>query len=181
MDLSTQFQGLSHYNRDMNARLLEACQPLDHAALAKDRGAFFGSILGTLNHLLVADIMWMRRFMALSSPATQHLHTAQQPPEPTALDDILAPDLAMLWPWRQRLDEDIVKFCQALTQDDFAATLHYRNRRGDPHSKAFGAVLLHFFNHQTHHRGQITTLLSQLGVDVGITDYLLWIPETDQP
>ena len=181
MDLSTQFQGLSHYNRDMNARLLDGCEQLDSTELTKDRGAFFGSILGTLNHLLVADIMWMRRFVALSSPATQHLRTAQQPPEPTALDEILAPDLARLRPWRQRLDEDIVTFCQALTQDDFAATLHYHNRRGDPFSKCFGAVLLHLFNHQTHHRGQITTLLSQLGVDVGATDYLLWIPEADGP
>jgi len=61
-------------------------------------------------------------------------------------------------------------------ESDLAQPLAYQNASGDCR-KRFGSLLLHFFNHQTHHRGQATTLLSQAGVDVGVTDLLAWIPE----
>ncbi|HJV76286.1 MAG TPA: DinB family protein [Noviherbaspirillum sp.] len=74
------------------------------------------------------------------------------------------------------MDDVIVLWSQSLTPEQLASTLTYRNMAGQASSKAFGALVLHFFNHQTHHRGQVSTLLFQAGVDVGVTDLLAVIP-----
>ena len=62
-----------------------------------------------------------------------------------------------------------------LTEADLAGIFEYRNMKGDTFRKHFGGVLQHFFNHQTHHRGQASTLLTQAGVDIGVTDLVVWV------
>jgi uncharacterized damage-inducible protein DinB len=75
-----------------------------------------------------------------------------------------------------RLDAIIEALAAEVSDADLAQALAYRNARGEC-SKHFGSLLLHLFNHQTHHRGQAGTLLTQAGVDIGVTDLLEWIPE----
>lgn len=167
---------LARYNAWMNGRLYDAAATLPEAALVVDRGAFFGSILGTLEHLVVADTLWLKRFAA--HPAAGALAPVTALPAPTSLDQIQFGALAPLRERRDLLDRAIEAFVGNLEAADLDRPLPYRNIKGLPFTKDFGALLTHFFNHQTHHRGQVTTLLFQAGVDPGATDLLLLIPES---
>ncbi len=169
---------MAHYNRWMNERMYEAAASLDAAALSADRGAFFGSILGTLNHIAVADTIWLHRFARHEAGFTT-LGALTDFPQPSSLTQSLAPDLAGLRAYRQPLDALIERWVAELTPEHLAGNISYSNMAGVPSSRNFGALLQHFFNHQTHHRGQASTLLFQAGVDVGVTDLLALIPRDD--
>ncbi|GMV28817.1 MAG: hypothetical protein AMXMBFR59_09420 [Rhodanobacteraceae bacterium] len=169
---------MAAYNRWMNERLFDAAARLDHATLTADRGAFFGSILATLNHIAVADTIWLHRF-ARHPASFAALDALAAFPQPASLDQSLAPDLAALREYRQRLDALIATWVPELSAEHLATDLAYANMAGVKSGRNFGALLQHFFNHQTHHRGQVTTLLSQSGIDVGVTDLLAVIPKRD--
>lgn len=170
------FARFAHYNRWMNERLYEAAARLAPAELAADRGAFFGSILGTLNHIAVADTVWLHRFAAHPLCAAALAETASLP-RPGSLREPLAADLTGLGAYRQRLDALVLRWTPEVTAEALDATLSYTSMAGVPARRRLGDVLLHFFNHQTHHRGQVTTLLFQAGIDVGVTDLLVTLPE----
>lgn len=165
------------YNAAMNRRLYDAAATLSREALALDRDAFFGSILGTLNHIVAGDTIWLRRFMAHPAklPALAAMADIAAPP---GLRHVYSDDLDALLAQRVRLDAVITALAAQVSDADLATVLAYTNARGAC-CKPFGSLLLHFFTHQTHHRGQVTTLLYQAGVDPGATDLLEWIP--DQP
>lgn len=166
---------LASYNASMNTRLYAAAAALPKDALLADRGAFFGSIMGTLNHIVAGDTIWLRRFMG--HPASfSSLQAMADIPAPSGLAHIYSDDLDKLLEHRVRLDAITSALAAEVRDADLAQVLTYRNSRGECR-KHFGSLLLHLFNHQTHHRGQATTLLSQSGVDVGVTDLLEWIPE----
>lgn len=176
MSLKSHFQLLATYNQWMNSKVYEATSQLGDTALAQDRGAFFGSILGTLNHIVVADTIWLKRFA--SHPASADaLRPIADLPTPASLDQALFEAFGGLHEHRKWLDEQIIHWVSALTEEDLQFVLSYRNMKGVPANRQLSALMLHFFNHQTHHRGQTTTLLSQAGVDVGVTDLLALIPD----
>lgn len=164
---------MARYNRWMNAKIYDAAATLTSAQLQQQRGAFFGSIIATLNHLLVADILWLQRFANQYDNGKLAAVTALTPP--SQLDQILYPELPPLSTQRQWLDQQLYDWVMTLTELQLAGVLTYRNSKGVLHRKPFAAVLQHFFNHQTHHRGQLSTLLFQAGVDVGVTDLLALI------
>jgi len=167
---------MAAYNQWMNARLYEFAAGLPAGEVSLDRGAFFRSILGTLHHLVNGDTGWLKRFA--SSPArTRSLDPVRSLEGPVTLDEIRFPDLAGLRARRTLLDTAILEWSDELTDADLGTTVQYVNMKGEAHSKPLGALLMHFFNHQTHHRGQATTLLSQAGVDVGVTDLLALLPD----
>ena len=161
-------QTLSRYTRWMNERLYALCAELPDAERKADRGAFFHSIHGTLNHLLLADRVWLGRFLA-------------RPFSVTGLDQELYAGFEDLRRERARTDDEIDRWVESLDDASLDAPLRFRSIVGD-RELAFplGFVALHFFNHQTHHRGQLTTLLQQAGRDPGITD-LLWLPPAAPP
>lgn len=163
------------YNAWMNAKVYDTAARLPAQELAADRGAFFGSIIGTLNHLVIADTIWLKRFA--THPA-QHpaLEPLRQAAIPSALNQILFAELPALRAHRDRLDATISAWIADLTEADIQHVLHYANTKGVSAQKQFGTLLIHFFNHQTHHRGQASTLLMQAGQDVGVTDLLALIP-----
>jgi len=166
---------LASYNTAMNGRLYSAAATLPNEALNADRGAFFGSIMGTLNHIVAGDTIWLRRFMGHPS-AFASLERMVEIPAPAGLAHRYSDELDALLVHRVRLDAIITALAAEVSDGDLAQPLSYRNARGDQR-KHFSSLLLHFFNHQTHHRGQASTLLSQAGVDVGVTDLLAWIPD----
>ena len=156
-------QTMARYNQWMNAKLYALCAGLPDEDRKQDRGAFFKSIHGTLNHLLLGDRIWMGRFLA-------------RPFAVKSLDQELYSDFAELRRERERTDVEILTWAKGLTAEQLAATLTYTSIVGvQTRSQALWTLVMHFFNHQTHHRGQLTTLLSQCGVDPGVTD-LLWLP-----
>lgn len=165
---------LASYNAAMNGRVYAAAATLPKAALNADRGAFFGSIMGTLGHVVAGDTIWLRRFIGHPArfPALDAMASIAAP---TGLAHLFSDDLDVLLAQRVRLDAIISALAAQVALPDLAQALAYTNSRG-AQRKNFGALLLHFFNHQTHHRGQASTLLTQAGVDLGATDLLEWIP-----
>jgi len=157
------------YNRWMNEKIYAAAATLSAEAVVENRGAFFGSIHATLSHIAVADTIWLQRFA--THPAN---YTALEPLRGVPIQRDLAAqpfgDLAVLTSHRQFLDGLIEAWAEAVTEEDLDHALDYRNTRGEAFRKPFFFLAMHFFNHQTHHRGQVTTLLTQAGVDVGSTD-----------
>jgi uncharacterized damage-inducible protein DinB len=158
---SEQASLLAGYNTWMNDKLYAACETLDDAARRQDRGAFFGSIHRTLNHVLLADSVWMGRFegkpFAFKSLDQEHY---------ASFDELRA--------GRVEMDERIGRWARGLTDAALDAKLEFTSAiTKRTHAPTLWRVVLHFFNHQTHHRGQLTTLLSQAGVDYGVTDLFL--------
>ncbi len=176
MSLKDHFELLAIYNQWMNSKVYECAGHLTAKDLTTDRQAFFGSILGTLNHILVGDTIWLKRF-ATHPSCLSSLREVAELPRPTSLDQIVFDDLGRLSEHRAWLDQMIVSWAAELSESDLDFVLAYRNSKGVPANKRFSSLVLHFFNHQTHHRGQVSTLLSQAGEDIGVTDLLAQIPE----
>lgn len=176
MSLKPHFELLATYNQWMNAKVYQAAGQLSRADLAKDRGAFFGSILGTLNHILVGDIIWLKRF-ATHPSCLNSLREVTELENPASLDQILFNDFGSLSEQRVWLDRQIINWTAGLSEVDLDFVLSYHNTRGVAARKRYSGLMLHFFNHQTHHRGQVSTLLTQAGVDIGLTDLLAQIPD----
>lgn len=155
---------MASYNRWMNDRLYDAAASLPDTARKRDVGAFFKSVHGTLNHLLLADRLWMGRFTG-------------EPYAVRSLDEELYADFATLRAEREREDERIIDWVETLTPQDLDGELSYASAVNPrPRRYPLWFAVSHFFNHQTHHRGQVTTLLTQQGGDPGVTD-LIWLPE----
>lgn len=176
MSAHSHFVLMASYNQWMDERLYDAAARLPTEALRRDRRAFFGSIIGTLNHLVVADTIWLKRFATLPANADRLAPIADLP-KPSGLDQILFRDLDDLRERRRWLDSLIQSWIDELSARDLDAVLSYRNSRGKAFNKRLAHLLDHFFNHQTHHRGQATTLLTQAGEDVGVTDLLALLPD----
>ncbi|WP_332878402.1 DinB family protein [Massilia sp. S19_KUP03_FR1] len=175
MSLCDQFVRMAAYNEFMNEKLYGLAAQLAPEALFADRKAYFGSLFATLNHLVVADTIWLKRFCA--HPARQPaLDALRATPAPTALTTAQAADLASLLALRRELDRTIVQWAAQLDDTGLAQPLVYANMKGVVSNKRYDSLILHFFNHQTHHRGQATTLLAQSGIDTGVTDLLLLVP-----
>jgi uncharacterized damage-inducible protein DinB len=155
---------MARYNRWMNDKLFAVAEKLDDAERKRDRGAFFGSIHRTLNHLLLADRVWLARFTgaALSDGEIG-------PGGIRSLDQELYADFDALRRERRASDDEIDAFVATLTADELARNLRYV-RRGSVNELPLWHAVAHLFNHQTHHRGQVTTLLMQAGHDPGVTD-----------
>jgi uncharacterized damage-inducible protein DinB len=157
------FSTMADYNCWMNRRLYDVCAGIPDAERKRDRGAFFKSIHGTFNHLLLGDRLWMGRFL-------------NRPFAVDSLDQELYADFDELRAQRERLDGEIIEFVATLDETALAEDFKYITivNPGE-HVCLLGRALLHFFNHQTHHRGQLTTLMVQAGHDPGVTD-LMWMP-----
>ena len=166
---------LANYNEWMNRNLYEAVTTLPEEEITADKKAFFGSILGTLNHLAIGDTLWLKRF-ATHPASNESLDWVRKLPTPTSLDQPLCSDIQSLSSYRQSLDKAITVWAQSLAESDLDHVLHYTNSKGLVADKVFFGLIMHFFNHQTHHRGQVTTLLTQTGVDVGVTDLITLMP-----
>ncbi len=148
--MKDRYTTLAGYNAWANSRLYDAASTLSDADYRADRGAFFKSVQGTLNHLLVTDRIWMKRFTGTGEAINQ-------------LNAILFDDLASLRRAREAEDLRIVNYINGLNEDALASTFRYQ-RASTPeiYEQDLAPALDHFFNHQTHHRGQAHGLLTNL-------------------
>ncbi len=175
MSLKASFILMADYNQWMNRNIYEAASTLSTSELKENRGAFFGSIIGTLNHILVGDTIWLKRFA--DHPAQfKTLDYVRDIQNPKGLNTILYTTFDELLIARKRMDNTILEFADELSDDVLISPLTYQSTKGELFIKNLGFLIQHLFNHQTHHRGQVTTLLNQAGIDVGTTDLLLSIP-----
>ena len=167
---------LGRYNQCLNSKIYLAASQLSEKGLAENHDAFFGSILGTLNHIMVGDIIWLKRFAKHPSSMVS-LSGVVELPNPTSLDQIIYSNFANLHSQRIWLDKQIIEWLDEIADTDLANIIDYKTTMGEIHRKQYSSLILHLFNHQTHHRGQVSTLFSQLGIDIGATDLLEVIPE----
>lgn len=142
------FQTLARYNRLANQRLYDVCATLDDAERKRARPAFFKSIHGTLNHIMVGDRVWLTRFEGGEAPST-------------SLDAILYDDFDELRAARDAEDTRIDGFAAGLTDEFLAGSIRYVNNEGRVFDDPNALLVAHFFNHQTHHRGQVHDMLTQ--------------------
>ena len=160
--MKSTFAMLAGYNAFANGRVYDAAAQLSDGEYRADRGAFFKSMHGTLNHLLVADRLWLRRFTGEGDA-------------PSRLDAILFEDFLELRAAREAEDARIVAYVDGLTQERIAAKFRY-NTITNPREieQPLSPALVHFFNHQTHHRGQAHAILTGLGREGPVLDLLAY-------
>jgi uncharacterized damage-inducible protein DinB len=147
--LKAHFDQLAAYNRWANRRVYTDAASLPDEVRKRPVGLFFGSLHGTLNHVLVADYIWMRRFTG-------------EGPVPERLNQILHEDFSSLRAAREAEDERIFGFVTGLASYDQILT--YRNSSGKMFEQPLAPALTHFFNHQAHHRGQVHAGLTIAGI-----------------
>ena len=151
------FRMLGGYNRLANHRLYDACARLTDGERKERRPAFFGSIHGTLNHLMVGDRIWLARFSGEEVPST-------------GLDAILYEDFVELREAREREDARIEEFVAGIDEGFLGGRIRYENNEGRTLEDPVDLLLAHFFNHETHHRGQIHDMLSGTHVPPPVLD-----------
>ncbi|SDK33483.1 DinB family protein [Aliiruegeria lutimaris] len=157
---------MARYNLWQNNALIAAAETLDQAALDADRGAFFGSILATFNHLLWADQIWMSRLDGWAAPQVGISGSVS-----------LWPTLAAWKADRMRADGRIRLWAQRLRPIDLRGPLiWYSGSQGRDISRPVATCVMHMFNHQTHHRGQVHAMLTAAGATTTDTD-LVFMPE----
>ena len=154
-------QTMARYNSWQNTNIYEAAGQLTDEARKENRGAFFGSVHATLNHILWADQMWLMRFSAAPRPAAKSI----------------AEGLTQFENWehlteeRRRFDAAIQDWANGLDPSALEGNLTwYSAGAGRELTSPKALLITHVFNHQTHHRGQVHALLTGLGVKPGITD-----------
>ena len=158
MSVNEQFEMLSQYNSWMNKNIFSICDSLSDDTRNKDMGAFFGSIHRTLDHILYGDKAWLERlrdgtYTPRDINETLYLSWDDLKQERFIVDDEIDA-------WVRSLDENQLNQMHTYTS----------NVDGKQRSVPYWSLVHHIFHHQTHHRGQLTTLLSQLGIDFGSTD-----------
>ena len=157
------YETMAYYNQWMNQKIYTICDQIPEQKRKEDLGAFFKSIHCTLNHILYGDRAWMGRL-------------TREPYYIPNLGVNLYDDFEELHREREITDHRIIEWTKSFSREWLETTFEYTSNI-DKKTRLLPTWLLvtHMFNHQTHHRGQLTTLLSQLGYDPGITD-LPWLP-----
>ncbi len=149
---------MAEYNRWMNERLYAACSSISDGERKEDKAAFFGSVHRTLNHILYGDLAFMSRFTGNPSVVPE-------------LGVDLHDDFQELWVARAALDKRILDWAGILSEEWLGGELTYESKvDGITRTVPRWILVTHMFNHETHHRGQVTTLLSQMDIDIGTTD-----------
>jgi uncharacterized damage-inducible protein DinB len=150
-DMLDSFRMLARYNRIANERLYGQCGKLDLVEYRRERCGSFGSIHALLNHILLGDRIWMSRFAGGGNTT---------PP----LNSILFESFAELSAARSEQDASIEAFFEEIDSNFLARSFSYTNSQGKDYRETAPVAVLHFFNHQTHHRGQVHVMISQTDV-----------------
>jgi uncharacterized damage-inducible protein DinB len=158
---------MAEYNAEMNRRLYGATARLTDAERREPHGAFWGSIHGTLTHILWGDRQWMSRFDRCERPTTPIKQSAQ-----------MIEDFAVLGAEREKADAAISRWAAKADEAWLAEDLTWFSGAAYREVRApLRLLVTHFFNHQTHHRGQVHAMLTAAGQETGDTDLFLLIPE----
>ncbi|MHA1598987.1 MAG: DinB family protein [Alphaproteobacteria bacterium] len=156
---------LAGFNRWANGHIYDCCAMLTEDDYRQDRGAFFGSVHNTLNHLLLIDMLWGARISGTTPPAI------------TGLDDILYDDFDEMRDARKTEDEKLIALVEGLSGDDLQTAVSYTLSNGTAMRTERWLMLSTLFNHQTHHRGQIHCLLTQSDVSIPPIDIIYYARE----
>lgn len=149
--VKSHFTMMADYNAWANGRLYGMAMQLTDDQYRRDTGAYFKSLHGTFNHILVADLIWMHRLTGDGD-------------RPASLDAIVCDDFPSLTAVRQREDQRIITYVDSLSDAELEEVWEYRTMDGTLQRQRRRETLAHIFNHQTHHRGQAHAIMTALGV-----------------
>ena len=149
--MKSHFLMMADYNAWANGRLYGMAQQLPDEQYRRDVGAYFKSLHGTLNHIMVADLIWLRRLTGTGD-------------QPDRLNAIVCDDLTSLQAARNQVDQRIIAYVDSLSDAQLDEQWEYRMLTGAVQRQRRRETLAHLFNHQTHHRGQAHAILTVLGV-----------------
>jgi uncharacterized damage-inducible protein DinB len=175
MDIAHIAPQLALHNQSLNQRMIEATARLPHERQWANLGAFFKSIMGTLNHIYVTDIVWLQRVNAGTTPFAELTDIARIDSRGWNYSTIVFDELSQFEAARQQLDNTIVSWAHSLTERNLNEPMHYQNLRGIEYNKPLGAIVLQLFTHQIHHRGHVTCMLAQEGQLIDGTGFLNFI------
>ncbi len=163
VDMKEIFLLLSRYNAHANRYLFDSLESFSEEELKKDAGSWFGSIFGILNHILVSDLLWLNRYRT-SGRDLPSLNTPVLDFSFTSIQQHLYDSFEALRERRMQLDEVITRFAGDLDDGTLTSVLEYTNSQGIHNRLRIRDTLVHWFNHQTHHRGQISQILDSRGI-----------------
>lgn len=158
-----ELQRLFDYNRWATRRLLDAAEPLKAEDLRRDLKSSFPSLLDTLTHMIGAEWVWLQRWKGTSPTAF---------PDTAALDSVRAVRNRFDTLWREQQG-----FLDGLEDGDEKRDVAFKTFKGDSDKRQLSDLMRHVVNHATYHRGQVVTMLRQLGVTPPATDYVRWVRE----
>ncbi|OHD71227.1 MAG: hypothetical protein A2W19_10620 [Spirochaetes bacterium RBG_16_49_21] len=167
------FQAYTKYNQNVNKDLFDILLTLSKDQLMQKFDVYHSSIYDTLLHILISDMYWIKRFSKLFGTYSSLEKTKLLSYDLRKLKDDLGEDHRKLIELRKELDELIDRFAKDLSDADYGKILQYKNFKGEDTEKEIWKVLMHMFNHQTHHRGQVSELLDLLKVE---NDYSSLLP-----
>ena len=163
--MKTVFQALAKYNSSVNQSIIELIEPLSEEKIMTKTKAFFPSIFETLLHLFSSDLFWLKRFRDVFKESNALTVSNLVSLDGNNLRKEFETDYTKLFQHRKQADEVILQFIEEIDEDTLNSVINYKNYKGDDVEKELWKILLQWFNHQTHHRGQISVLLDMIGVN----------------
>ena len=173
-DLNHTFQNLARYNERANREMYQILATLTDKARKKEAGSWFGSIHGILNHLLICDINWLKRYRALSPESPVLTDPRLDPPNLSWKHD-LHDEFANLRQTRTLVDERICAWFAEFPIDQYDKSFQYRDSVGVLRKATAGEAFEFLFLHQTHHRGQISQILDNMGLNNNFADNIAYL------
>jgi uncharacterized damage-inducible protein DinB len=163
--MKTLFQAFGRYNGSVNRSILEIVEPLKKEQVMMETKAYYPSIFETLLHIFIADLNWLKRYRDTFKENKSLNNSNLISSEDKALRKEFESDYKKLFHYRKQMDDVIVQFVNELDESKLGTVIRYKNYKGEDVEKEIWKTLLHWFNHQTHHRGQVSVLLDMAGVD----------------
>jgi uncharacterized damage-inducible protein DinB len=163
--MKTVFQAFARYNGSVNRSILELVEPLRKEQIMMETKAYYPSIFETLLHNFIADLNWLKRYKNAFKGNKGLNGTNLLSLDEKTLRKELESDYTKFFQYRRQMDDLIIQFANDLDESKFDSIIKYKNYKGEDVEKEIWKTLLHLFNHQTHHRGQVSVLLDLVGVD----------------
>jgi uncharacterized damage-inducible protein DinB len=159
------FQAFAKYNESVDQSIAELLKPLKRELIMMKTKAYYPSIFETAVHIFIADVNWLRRYRDTFKDNKALNNCKLLSLEQKSWRDEVESDLTKLFQYRKQLDDVVIQFLDELDESKLDTVIRYKNYKGEDVAKEAWKTLLHWFNHQTHHRGQISVLLDMVGVD----------------
>jgi len=170
------FDLLAMYSRKANESMIGILEKMPEADLKKDMGAYFKSILGTVEHLVLTNIMWLKRTNGLFNQKYKSIASNEimNLPDEEIVKRMNAGH-PRVFGMKKELDELFEKYVFELDEADLDKRLRYRNMKGEEIERTYWNTILHIFNHETHHRGAVSAMLDQLKINNDYSGILLYV------
>ena len=159
------FQALSKYNGSVNQSIAELLVPLKKEQIMMETKAYYPSIFETMLHNFISDLNWLKRYREIFKESKGLSNCKLLSLEEESLRKEMESDYKKFFQYRREADEVIAQFVNGLDENKLRSVIKYKNYKGEDVEKELWKALLHWFNHQTHHRGQVSVLLDMVGVD----------------